>query len=783
MTKLPRSLYLLLLPPALFALSALIHPTAALAQANVAPGFVPDRTALLRGVGTVQSPGALAGTLTLLDDSRAFSVIDGERSGDRVAVVAGARAGRGRVVVYGHDGFLGRATLQLTGAARLLTNAAAWAGTARRAGKSRVLLLGQPEVRATLEAAGFAVTDVARGSVAGALPNSDVVIVNPETLDGTAGLAATAEIQAWVRGGGGLITYGVGWGWQQLHPGKSLAADAPFNRLLVPLAGIGCDGGTVGDVGQSFKADESLPSAGGAGAALALLTRYASGTATLTPAQAASAGHALISALDVLPDNDVTFLPGVRALLSKYGTGPSGSVTPTKYSIITDAQPIARIAAAFEARKRAGLPAAQITAHPAAAAFPGLVPADAPRLVGEVRPIDLSVPDWHGTGLYAAPGETITVTVPADAARAGLGIRIGAHTDRLWEVNSWSRFPDISVEKKIAGVTLQLANAFGGTIYVTVPETGAKTGVVPVTISGGVAQPYFVKGVTNATDWNARIRNAPAPWTELQGDNIILTVPSFAVRNLRDPEALMTYWDQVADAAADLYGIPRRRLRPERYCVDIQISAGYMHSGYPIMTFDDVAATFVNLRVLRGSDGLKTWGFYHELGHNHQRPDWTWEGMGEVTNNLLSLYGDETFNGVKPDYINSHPAIAPDARHQRLVRYLAGGASFSGLNSDPFLTLTMFIQLRQTFGWEPFKTVFHEYTTLGDGERPKSETDKHDQFMVRFSKAVGKDLGPFFTAWGLPTSAAARAQLAGLPTWSAPDWPLPAEVVAAKARL
>ena len=37
--------------------------------------------------------------------------------------------------------------------------------------------------------------------------------------------------------------------------------------------------------------------------------------------------------------------------------------------------------------------------------------------------------------------------------------------------------------------------------------------------------------------------------------------------------------------------------------------------------------------------------------------------------------------------------------------------------------------------------------------------------MVRFSKTVGRNLGPFFEAWGVPTSATAHESIAKLPLW------------------
>jgi hypothetical protein len=301
-------------------------------------------------------------------------------------------------------------------------------------------------------------------------------------------------------------------------------------------------------------------------------------------------------------------------------------------------------------------------------------------------------------------------------------------------------------------------------VFVEVPEKAA-LGRISVTIAGAVAAPRFVRGETSLAEWKKTIRNAPAPWAELEGKRCILTVPSYAVRDLDDPEALMAYWDETMDHCADLYGIPRERTRPERYCVDRQISAGYMHSGYPIMTGDDVAKTFCDLTVLRGKEGNKVWGFYHEVGHNHQVGDWTWEGCGEVTNNLFSLYGNEMLNGVTPDYTASHPAIRPDALKTRMEKYFTDGTDYEKWKSDPFLALTMYIQLRREFGWEPFKKVFAEYRTLPRNERPQNDLEKRGQFMVRFSRAVGKNLAPFYQLWGVPISEEARRAVSNYPVW------------------
>ena len=42
---------------------------------------------------------------------------------------------------------------------------------------------------------------------------------------------------------------------------------------------------------------------------------------------------------------------------------------------------------------------------------------------------------------------------------------------------------------------------------------------------------------------------------------------------------------------------------------------------------------------------------------------------------------------------------------------------------------------------------------------------------ARVSRAVGKDLGPFFDAWGVPTSHAARDSIKDLPRWMPENFP------------
>jgi hypothetical protein len=470
------------------------------------------------------------------------------------------------------------------------------------------------------------------------------------------------------------------------------------------------------------------------------------------------------------------------------GPGTAATNTPPAWQgpppVPTRGKPVLKIdapawaAVTAENRRLLALPPDRCEAAAAAGEFPGAVPGDAPRVTASLvldtalMPLDGTglahgkgsrtayerrATDWFGTGLYAAPGESVAVVLPAQAASLGVTARIGCHSDRLWHLTRWQRFPDITRTFPLKPGTNLIANAFGGLIYLEVPR--ATSGPrCDIRISGAVRAPRFVLGRTSAAEWRT-LRHAPAPWAELESDKLILCVPSSHVRTLDDPAALMRGWDRVMDANADLLGIPRRRMRPERIVCDVQISAGYLHAGYPIMAPLNFPALLVDTNTLAKGD----WGLFHELGHQHQDTDWTFSGTGEVTVNLFTLYVLQTVCTQRDG--PGHEAISPQRRERAIREHLAAGAPFDRWRESPFLALTMYCELIEAFGWDTFRKVFAEYRALPPGQRPASDDAKRDLWLVRMSQATGRNLGPFFETWGVPVSPAARASVKHLPPW------------------
>ena len=726
-----------------------------------------DLDALLAGVAEIGAPG-VPGPLCVYGPE-AFPVIVGRtwEGSFRAPVVAAGRWQAGRVVILGHGGYFDRATLDAADTGRFMTNALRWAAGAGTQDGPRIGVVsdvGRGELRDWLTTAGQDAVDI--GLVPGSLGAVDVVALEMWNQS----IPELRALQAFVRGGGGLITASTAWGWAQLHPDLDLVNDYAGNHLLAPI-GIQWPYDWLHRTSpEGYSVDDHPAELTHAGKALDAVEAHAAGTRVLTQPEIDQATDSLIRTVGCLPPDDTLLAPRLRALVEENDHWPSAEQPVTR----TDTVP--RLAAGLFAVEHRRTPAESVRAHPAADDFPGPVPADAPRLERSLT-VDTTVPRWHSTGLYAAPGELVTVTVPAEAAKVGgFHVRIGAHSDGIWGRPEWTRMPEISRRFPVSAVTTRVANAFGGLIYIEVPAEipdDADLGSIVVEIEGAVAAPHFVRGETDPTAWRHEIRHAPAPWAEIAGRNMIVATDAREVRELDDPAAIARTWDRVLDLSAELAAWPSlARTSPERFVVDRQISVGYMHAGYPLMAHMDQSAHLVDaqhISTCRDHWTGSNWGFFHEVGHNHQNYDWTFDGTVEVTVNLFTLYVFEHLCGRAAN--GRWPSGSGRSWAEEMARYDFDNPDFELWKREPFLALIMYAQMQQAFGWEPYRAVFAEYLALPDDERPKSDAGKRDQWLVRFSRTVGRNLGPFFETWGVPTSPAARDSIADLPEWMPPNFP------------
>ncbi len=665
---------------------------------------------LLDGVETVARPG-IPGTVVAFGEHSGGLLQHGENDPRLIAAWADV-PGRGRVVLFGHGGYL---TADEFDTKTLIQNAVLWLGRndpVRRIG-SDLTKLGELDVLV--------------------LPASRV------TTD-----AQVLAIVNFLDNGGSWLTAATGWGWEQIH-GRPLRDGFKANAALASV-GLAV-AGDLTDAGPSLAVVRPGPHTN-ALAAFDLLT----GEADAEDSAFRAAGEALRQAVPYLPRNGRVF----QALQSLDAGDVSGIVPPGTQRPEARKEALGRVATVARQLAYESLPPHGTPADPTATTFPGTVDGGFGGKVSS-RQLDLGVPRWRSLDWYAVPGEVVSIS--ATGLPDGAKLRIGSHSDRLYHKPTWQRFPEISRTWPLADGQSQFTSPFGGIIYLEVPE-GA-TGEADVRVTGAAKMPWFVLGETTPQQWRSR-RDNPGPWAELACDSVIFTVPSSAVRDLDDPTPIMEHWQAVQAANAKLAGIDPDRPYPMRIVNDVQISAGYMHAGYPIMTHLDMAEKQLDLDWLRS---IEAWGFYHELGHNHQKPAWTWSGLTEVTCNLFSMYVLETVCDLPPEEATKRALVDAKEKIDAHLKRVAAGEE-SNWKADPFVALGFYADLRMHFGWEPFEQVFREYEE--ENINPRTDRERRSEFYRRMSLAVDRDLGPYFEAWGVAITPEARRGLVGMEPWQSP---------------
>lgn len=703
-----------------------------------------ERAKILEGVKSVPKAGApgpvgIWGTM-------AFPLLSApDKDGVEIAVAAAAAYGKGRVVLFGHNSYLNG------GAggdhAKLMGNCVQWAGNKT---KPRVGLKGVNAVE-FFKQQGFNAESFDKVEKKN-LGDYDLVIINIQGVTSTEEGAALAEF---IKGGGGFIGGMTGWAYGQTSGGKDLAVSHGVNQALMP-AGVAITDMSAFDQLRGFDARVELPAMMNAAEAIAAIKKQREGGPALDAAQMKQGMNAIQIAMAAQPPDRGNLKNAVTAALGNAG---SDAAVPTEKAPLTDTQHAAhRLRLGMETRVLRLTSAEGIKAHPAHEAFPGKAPTDAQRITSEVK-VNPAIPGWTSTGLYAAAGEIITVTLPEKFADKGYAVRIGCHSDTLYHLDKWERAPDITRSDTLAAAATKTASAFGGLIYIEVPGRAKDDEPFTVAVQNAIPAPLFVLGQDDDANWNNELKKRPAPWAELACDQMIISCPTEVARAINNPTQLMEFWKKVVEAQDDVSNQAAERKRPERIVADVQISAGYMHSGYPIMIPTSAAPEMTILNKLK----FPGWGFYHEIGHNHQRDTFTFDGTGEVTNNVIGMY---CYHAVlNKDWLIGHGGITEQARKEHVQKIKKATNKWQTWKSDPFLALTTYIQLVQAFGWESWNKYLHSFADPSHGPAPKGDDESRDQFLVRYSKITGKNLAPFFDAWGIPVSSGAKAEVAKLAPW------------------
>lgn len=334
-----------------------------------------DLDALLKGVTEIRTPGCIVGPVAVFGDE-AFPVMTGKSGAGRLPILAAARYGKGRVVLAGHGGvLLGGDSPDKTA---LVANVARWLCGARQT--RRVLLVDMQELAPTLRSAQFEVRTGSLSDLPEALAQTDVLCLGGGSLTPANRKPLVEAIARFIENGGGYFDGIPGWGWQQLNPNLSLAEDYGGNKLTARMGLVIADGMVDPTGKEGFLADRSGLELTHAGLALKALSDHAAGVRTLDKATLSQVGLTLSNAAGAVPPDDRVLLPRLHRLAESAGE----SAVPTEKHPVGLDNPLGRIACVLQNIEMRRAPVSKLRAHPAAADFPGAVPADAPRVAATI---------------------------------------------------------------------------------------------------------------------------------------------------------------------------------------------------------------------------------------------------------------------------------------------------------------------------------------------------------------------------------------------------------------
>ncbi|XP_040147255.2 TRPM8 channel-associated factor 2 isoform X3 [Ictidomys tridecemlineatus] len=493
--------------------------------------------------------------------------------------LAAAHYGRGRVVVAAHEGMLCTPKMEL-----FLLNAVRWLARDQK-GKIGVnpslkdlhALLLKHSLQCRLESH----------------LTSDLCVYCCKAYSDK----EAKELQEFVAEGGGLLIGGQAWWWASQNPGRSALAAFPGNvilncfglSILPRTLSPGCFPVPTPEM-RSYHFRKAMSE---------FRTVLNHGTENLEKSHLAKLGVDGAAFLQI-PAQGVPTYASLHRLLRKTLQQAGLPAVSKEKPVARDSCEATMLCLATELA-HSGTDCSQLAQGLGTQTCPSRMQASADPITVEINGTNPGHEDsWVSTGLYLLEGQNAEISLPAAAASAGLKVQVGCHTDDLSKAKKLSRAPVVTHQCCMDRTQRSVSCLWGGLLYVIVPK-GSQLGPVSVTIKGAVPAPYYKLGKTSLEEWRSCVQENPAPWGELATDNIILTVPTANLQALGDPAPALHLWDEMMQSVSRLAAQPFPFRRPERIVADVQISAGWMHSGYPIMCHLESVKELIDETVIRST--------------------------------------------------------------------------------------------------------------------------------------------------------------------------------------
>jgi len=317
------------------------------------------------------------------------------------------------------------------------------------------------------------------------------------------------------------------------------------------------------------------------------------------------------------------------------------------------------------------------------------------------------------------------------------------------------------------GVNIVNVTDFDGLAYIDYfSDEPENEGTIQVHFPSAPVNGYFDSATDTDADWNNLVDNAVYPIVDARGKHIQIAYPAADIKKYaynRGMELINNY-DSLVYRQHRILGLTKYNKVPKNHILARVNYNYYMFrdgDGVAYMGTDPGNAMAMVVDPSRVIVGDPCWGFSHEVGHVHQlRPYFNWGGLGEVSNNIFSLYvttsyGNKSRISNQDNYKKSRESII-DGK----ISYLQDG--------DVFNRVVPFWQLQLYFagiGENPdfYPDLFEAFRQQGEAKREKNgsprraggwgdrgnDPAKHQLNFVKTACEVSKtDLTDFFDLYG-----------------------------------
>ena len=184
----------------------------------------------------------------------------------------------------------------------------------------------------------------------------------------------------------------------------------------------------------------------------------------------------------------------------------------------------------------------------------------------------------------------------------GFTILVGAHTFERTGNDPVRRFFRVTRTFPVTQTTTEIANPFGGGIYIVTPYL-SDLGLLNVELKNVVPAPFFSAkswSQTTFAEWLTTQRRNPAPWADFESEKFMMQVPTSWIYKYDDAVVLMKDWDERMDAVSDLLGYPNIRNTISLYLqIDVDIMFGGYGIGFPQInnTYNPKAGDYFGLMI------------------------------------------------------------------------------------------------------------------------------------------------------------------------------------------